>query len=214
MKVDGIYAGKIQVFGESGQPSAIQKDKISSAVVNETGIVTDEQADLRYHGGVEKALHQFSQRSYDIITAEFPELIGKAVSGSIGENLTSLLMDETNVHIGDIYAIGDVRLQVSEPRVPCWKIDERFKVTGVSKFIADNGLNGWYFRVLTPGEFNINDRITLEKRLNDTFSLADFFKVTVKRNPSRDELLLLSGLDGLSEQWKARIGTRLKSLSE
>ena len=73
------------------------------------------------------------------------------VRGSIGENLSVDGWDENNVCIGDIFRLGDARIQVSQPRSPCWKIDRRYGQDGMAKLIAAQGLTGWYFRVIEEG---------------------------------------------------------------
>jgi hypothetical protein len=57
----------------------------------------------------------------------------------------------SDVRIGDIWRLGTARLQLCQPRNPCWKIDERYGCEGMAEFIAEQRLTGWYWRVVTPG---------------------------------------------------------------
>ena len=120
--------------------------------MNTLGLTDDVQADGRFHGGPEKALHQFALSSYEKISKRYPLLHKRVKPGIVGENLTASDMDDANVHIGDIYQLGEVKVQVSSPRIPCWKIAHKLDMPELDKFVAQKGISGWYYRVLEPGK--------------------------------------------------------------
>lgn len=126
--VTALYKGRLRPLPPEGRRTGIFKDPIERADVTKEGIVGDHQADRRFHGGPEKALHQYAQISYERIVSEFPELEGTAVPGSIGENISSSHLTDESICIGDIYRIGDVLAQVSQPRSPCWKINHKYAI--------------------------------------------------------------------------------------
>src|SRR3546814_11858424 len=99
------------------------------------------------HGGPEKALHHFPARNYALFAPRFPEIAAQFVPGSIGENFSTDEWTEEEVCIGDVYALGSARIQLNQPRSPCWKIDARYGVDGLTQFVADQGVAGWYYRV-------------------------------------------------------------------
>src|SRR3546814_7054841 len=62
---------------------------------------------------------------------------------SIGENFSTDEWTEEEVCIGDVYALGSARIQLNQPRSPCWEIDARYGVDGLTQFVADQGVAGW-----------------------------------------------------------------------
>ena len=109
--VSALYSGLIKFLEPDGDKTGIYKDPVESAQINENGIIGDVQADKRFHGGPEKALHQYSIYSYQKIIQRFNELKDIAVTGSIGENISSADLDDKNVYIGDTYKIGGIVVQ-------------------------------------------------------------------------------------------------------
>jgi MOSC domain-containing protein YiiM len=74
--------------------------------------------------------------------------------------------DESDINIGDIYSIGDILVEVSQPRQPCWKIGAIFSKE-ISRYIVKNKATGWYVRVLQGGILDINDTMKLETRVTN-----------------------------------------------
>ena len=72
--------------------------------------------------------------------------------GAFGENLAVCNQTESDVCIGDIFQIGKVKVQVSQPRQPCWKPARRWKVKDLAIQLQQQGMTGWYLRVLKEGE--------------------------------------------------------------
>ena len=208
INVCGLYRGRLCFLAPEGQRTGIYKDSVASADVTAEGIVGDHQADRRFHGGPEKALHQYGQPSYEKIVSEFPELEGTAVPGSIGENISSPFLTDANVCIGDIYRLGGALVQVSQPRSPCWKINHKFGIQKLSLFIERQRITGWYYRVLEAGKIQVDDEIELVECLNDGASIAHFLDVTKQHRPDLEALDALIRCDGLNPEWVARLKDR------
>jgi len=206
--VTALYAGTLRTLEPEGQQTGIFKTAVETAEVTPQGIIGDHQADRRYHGGPDKALHQYALQSYEIITAEFPLLRAIAVPGSIGENISSTRLTDTTVCIGDIYRIGDSLVQVSQPRSPCWKINHKFDVEKLSIFIERRRITGWYYRVLEIGSIKVGDEVTLVDRLNDDISVAYFTQVTKQHRPDLDALNALIQCRDLNPEWQAKLESR------
>lgn len=149
-----IFAGPVSSLPDGTPTGIFKRECMGSVWVGAAGLAGDAQADRRVHGGPDKALHQYPVAHYARLAAAFPQAAPLLVPGSMGENLSVPGWDETNVRIGDIFRFGGARIQVSMPRKPCWKIDRRFGAEGMAmkNFIAEEGLTGWYFRVLMEGE--------------------------------------------------------------
>ncbi len=211
--VSGLYAGGASVLEASGQRSGIVKRMQQRVRVAQAGIVGDVQVDRRYHGGPEQALHQFAVATYVELVARFPALAGLAVPGSLGENLSSAALDEDSVCVGDVYAFGEVELQVSQPRRPCTKIDARYGSDGVARWLAARRTPGWYYRVLKPGAIALGDAITLLARPNPDVPLARLLAASGDAIPSAEELERLAACDGLGPDWRRRLTERLAFLA-
>ncbi|MGR9089969.1 MAG: MOSC domain-containing protein [Gammaproteobacteria bacterium] len=204
----GIYAGSLRALEPEGQATGIFKQALLQAEVTRLGIVGDHQADRRVHGGPDKALHEFARSSYAAITTQFPQLVGTATAGTFGENLSSADRADADVCIGDTVRIGEVVVQVSQPRRPCWKINHRFECRELSHFVERWQLTGWYYRVLEPGMITLGDRIELLERVNDSVTVAAFTKTVARHRPDPDALNALINATGLNEEWRARLTQR------
>lgn len=149
-----IFAGPVSSLPDGTPTGIFKRERTEPVWLGAAGLAGDAQADRRVHGGPDKALHQYPVAHYARLAAAFPQAAPLLVPGSMGENLSVPGWDETNVRIGDIFRFGGARIQVSMPRKPCWKIDRRFGAEGMAmkNFIAEEGLTGWYFRVLMEGE--------------------------------------------------------------
>lgn len=207
-QITGLYAARPSVLEPSGQRSAILKVSRSQVTVTRLGIVGDEQADRRYHGGEDKALHQYTIANYARIVAAYPALAGIAVPGSIGENLSCPDLSEETVCIGDCYRLGSVEVQITQPRSPCSKIDARYQVSGLAKQLAGWRVPGWYLRVLQEGQVAVGDEIRLLARPNPTVTIARFLAVTSEHRPATETLLELASAVGLAAEWQRRLRER------
>ena len=127
------------------------------------GLEGDEQVDLTVHGGQDKALYAYPEEHYDFWgqarETKESKLSIFSSPGALGENLATRGLNEKHVYLGDLWEIGEVTLQVTQPREPCFKFNA---VTGdkyASKKMADSGFCGWYMAVITPGILNAGEAI-------------------------------------------------------
>lgn len=209
--IDSLFAGGIGILSAEGHRSGIFKKAISTqATVTINGIAGDEHADKRVHGGPEKAVHHYASENYKRLAAQYPAVAHEFRPGSIGENISTTGLTEQNVHIGDIFRIGSVVAQVSQPRSPCWKIDHRFGVERMSMFVAKEHITGWYYRILEPGIMAADDKIEFLERQSGSFSIDDFWKVQLSHRPALDGLTALAAVPGLAADWHRRLTERAK----
>jgi MOSC domain-containing protein YiiM len=128
------------------------------------------QADTKNHGLPNQAVLLYAAAYYPLWRAELerPE-IGP---GGFGENCTLDGLSETTSCIGDIYAIGGVRIQVTGPRFPCWKIERRWGIPGLTARVAATGRTGWYCRVVAEGLLTPGDPVILVERPHPAWTVA------------------------------------------
>jgi MOSC domain-containing protein YiiM len=117
----------------------------------------DRQADLSVHGGRDKAVYGYPSEHYPFWKKELPGV--ELPWGSFGENLTTSGLLEGTVHIGDRFAIGTAEVVVTQPRLPCFKLNLKFQRDDLIKRFLASGRTGFYFRVLREGEVGAGDEI-------------------------------------------------------
>ncbi|KAI1812653.1 PK beta-barrel-protein domain-containing protein-like protein [Poronia punctata] len=140
--------------------------------VTSLGLDADEH-DLTFHGGKDKAVHGYCSSHYPQWQREFPEASSRFRPGGFGENLVTEHMNERNVCIGDVVAIGDdnVLLQVSLPRQPCFKLNHRFQLKKFAPNTYKLSRTGWYYRVLREGTVQAGDEIRLVERKHPKWTI-------------------------------------------
>jgi MOSC domain-containing protein YiiM len=137
--------------------SAIAKTPVEGPVrVEGVNLAGDEQADRRVHGGPDKAVYAYAAEDTAWWSAELRRELGP---GMFGENLTLSGVDVTGARIGERWRIGDVELEVCQPRLPCAKLGLRFGDPGMLKRFAVAGRPGAYLRILREGSLAAGDAV-------------------------------------------------------
>ena len=153
-----------QVGVRRGRPfmSAIFKDAVEGRVaVGPEGLDGDEQVDLVFHGGPDKAVYAYAAED----TAWWEGELGRALGpGAFGENLTVAGIDVTGAVIGERWRVGSAELEVCQPRQPCSKLGIRFGDPGMVKRFAEAARPGAYLRVIAPGELGAGDAVEVVSR--------------------------------------------------
>lgn len=208
-----LFMGGIRPLPPDNKPTGIFKSEIAMpAWVGSEGLIGDAQADRRVHGGPDKALHQYPVAHYATLAAAFPDAGSLLIRGSIGENLSIAGWDESNICIGDTFRLGDAVIQVSQPRSPCWKIDQRYGVEGMAKLIDEAGLTGWYFRVLEEGSVEPDCAFSLIDRNSQAIPVQELLAAWRAHPPEPERLEKLATLPGLSENWRKKLLDRIGRL--
>lgn len=183
-----VQVGRVAPLGPRGVPSAFVKRPVAGPVTVETlGLAGDEQADLRVHGGPDKAVYGYAYSNYAIWAKEYPQHAALLVPGAFGENLTMDACDEETVFIRDVVSIGTAVLQVTEPRQPCFKFALRFGEAAIVRAMVQNGLCGWYYRVLKAGSFKSGDTLSLLERPNPSWPVQRMNRQIAQRHGSEAE---------------------------
>jgi MOSC domain-containing protein YiiM len=204
-----IQVGLPAVHGEPGaddpldQPwrTGFYKTPVAGPVwLGRTNLVGDGQANLRVHGGPDKAVLGYAASHYPIWREELeqPDL----PYGAFAENFTITFLDESNVCLGDQYAIGGARVEVSQPRQPCANITHRWKRPGLTQRVEETGRHGWYMRVLTEGEVVAGLPIVLLERPCPDWTIARASQVMRRRSVDREEASRLRQVPSLSAAWR------------
>ena len=171
MKILSVNVSEPQkvIFNGKELITSIYKKPISKKVmVTSQGIEGDRQADLSVHGGYDKAVYGYSFNHYRL----WGERLNKDFTdfGLVGENLTIDNFDENEINIGDRFQINDCIIQVSQPRIPCYKIGIKMNSRDFPKMFSQSGLLGSYFRVIQEG--SIESGCEMEKIHSETNSMS------------------------------------------
>ena len=167
--------------------------------VSSEGIIGDVQADRKNHGGADKAVYAYAVENYRFWEGE----LGKQLPyGQFGENLAVSGMTDEIVHIGDIFRIGPVEMQVTQPRVPCFKLGMRMEDSGFVARFHHSGRVGFYLRVLKEGPLKAKDAI--ERLHADTGRLNIRDAMLALNKNSRQQEIIARALEipALSQAWR------------
>ncbi len=186
LPLDALLTGRARPFTRPGSRSGIAKSPRDGALrVTPVGLEGDEQGDLRVHGGIEKAIHHYPREHYAAWIAELGEHPLLMQAGAFGENFSTSGWSEADVCLGDRVRAGTALLEVSQGRMPCWKLNDRFEVAGMSLRVQESGRTGWYYRVLEEGVVAAGDILQLVERRHPDWSLLRLSEVLFDRRADR-----------------------------
>ena len=166
----------------------------------------DRQADLSVHGGRDKAVYVYPSEHYPYWKNELPGM--ELPWGSFGENLTMSGLLESAVCIGDRFTIGAAEVVVTQPRLPCFKLNLKFDRDDMVKRFLASRRTGFYFRVLREGEIGAGDEIVRVHQDENHVSISDALNAylgapdssELRERALRVEYLSASWRKGFSEQ--------------
>lgn len=137
------------------------------------GLDGDLVADRKNHGGPDQALYAYAGEDADWWAGELARDIGP---GMFGENLTTRGLDVTGAVIGELWAVGSTRLEVSVPRIPCSTFQRFWDVPGLQKRFIAHGAPGLYLRVRQPGDIGAGDEVTVLERPDHGVTIGEVFR--------------------------------------
>lgn len=215
--LERIYIGQPKTVGEKDAAlpmdrewrSGIFKEPVEGPVwLGKTNLAGDGQADLKHHGGPEKAVFAYPLEHYLYWQKELPDT--KIFPGGMGENFSLKNQLEASVSIGDIYEIGEAVIQVSQPRQPCWKPARRFKVKSLALLLQNSGRTGWYYRVLKEGYVEAGQALALLERPYPHWTVEKCNTIMHVDKDNVEEAKWLSQCEALSSNWRATLEKRVE----
>ncbi len=160
----------------------------------------DRQADLRVHGGPEKAIYAYPSEHDEFWRKELPGV--ELPWGAFGENFTTEGLQEATTFLGDRYRIGSAVIVVTQPRMPCYKLGIKYgRDDMVRRFLA-SGRTGFYFSVLEEGEVRAGDALELLSHDEDSVAVADVTRLYVTKRPDPDLLRRTVRAAALPAGWR------------
>jgi MOSC domain-containing protein YiiM len=159
-----VNVGTVRQIELAGQArtTAIWKLPVSGRVaVRGVNLAGDDQADRRAHGGPDKAVYAYAREDYAWWERQLDRTLDP---GMFGENLTTEGIDLTDALVGERWRVGSAVLQVTSPRVPCWKLGARMGDPRFPARFAAAGRPGAYLAILKQGALGAGDRIQVIHR--------------------------------------------------
>ncbi len=167
----------------------------------------DGQADLWGHGGSFRAVYAYSFENY----AYWMQALGRNdfTIGQFGENFTVEGMLDDNICVGDVFRIGGALVEVSQPRIPCFKLAIKMGIEGFQSRFLESGRVGFYFRVLEEGEVGAGDVIELVERNPKSMTVADVNNLLYFDKENLEAAKKALRIPALSHGWKGSFADRL-----
>jgi MOSC domain-containing protein YiiM len=204
MKVISVNVGLPREVSANGQPvlTGIFKQPVEGRVaVRRLNLDGDRQADLSVHGGPDKAVYAYPAQHYDFWRGELPGV--ELPFGMFGENLTVEGLGEDEVNLGDRFRIGSAEFQVTQPRLPCYKLGLKFGRADMVKRFLHSRRTGFYLRVVKEGELGAGDAIARLHRDPGNVTVADITRLYAFEKDNAELLRRVLDLPALPDDWRA-----------
>ncbi|QMU62311.1 MAG: MOSC domain-containing protein [Gammaproteobacteria bacterium] len=198
-KLLSINVGTPREFEYKGRTaiSAIWKVPVTGRVAAKgVNLEGDDQADREAHGGVDKALYAYAIEDLQWWEQQIEQDIEP---GQFGENLTTQGIDVNNALVGEHWQIGSTILEVSEPRIPCWRFGVRMKDKTFPKKFTQALRPGTYLRIIQEGDVGTGDEIKVIEKPKHDLTIKDVFRIYTK---DRDEAERILEAEHVSDAWK------------
>lgn len=216
MKVVSINIGEKQVITWKGKKleTGIYKKPVNGTIyLDKEDVRNDYVIERKFHGGIFKACYMYSSNHYEYWQDLYPNL--KFSFGMFGENLTVQGLDEKNIRIGDVYQIGKAKVEVTQPRQPCYKLGIKFKTQKILKQFINVPYPGVYLKVLVPGEVAAGNEMILIEKGDPVGNIKDVFHL-LYHSSEKDALRIHKILHNqdLPADLRKNLNKRLRSIAD
>jgi len=209
MNLISINIGLPREITHGGQTvtSGIFKEPVAGPVrLGRLNLEGDGQADRRVHGGADKAVYVYPFEHYAFWAGELGR--DDFSHGQFGENFTTRGLLEDGVCIGDVFEIEETRVQVTQPRTPCFKLGIRMAEENFPERFTSANRTGFYLRVLEEGMIAAGDAIERVEHAAGSMTVREVFHLR-HVGGTRAEYERATRLPGLSSSWRAAFEKRL-----
>src|SRR5262249_31346498 len=176
-KVLSLNVGGVRAFEYNGRParSAIWKSPVPGRIAARgVNLAGDDQADRQAHGGPDKAVYAYAVE--DALWWE--QEIGRVLApGEFGENLTTEGVEVNSALVGERWQVGTTVLEVSEPRIPCWRLGVRMNDRMFPRRFTEALRPGAYLRIVVEGHVGAEDEIRIVQRPGHDLTVRDVFRI-------------------------------------
>ncbi len=196
-----VNVGGIREFNYHGRPavSAIWKSPVTGRVAAQgVNLQGDDQADRNAHGGPDKAVYAYALED----TRWWEGELGRSLEyGEFGENLTTEGIDVTDALVGERWEIGSAVFEVSEPRVPCWRLAVRMEDKLFPRRFTKVGRPGTYLRIVIEGDIGAGDEVRVVERPDHDLTIGDVFRIYTRDQDDAERLLSVPQMSLSWQRW-------------
>ncbi|OCA85332.1 MOSC domain-containing protein [Pseudobacillus wudalianchiensis] len=190
--------------------TGICKQAIEEAFLTKEGFRGDGVADLRYHGGTDRAVCVYPYEHYLLWEKEFARPLSPS---TFGENITVTNMLEKDVCIGDTFRLGEAVIQVTQGRIPCSTITKRTNNPALLKRIVQTGFTGYLCRVLEEGIVRKDSNVTLLESHSKQVSILEANEIYFRNPKDSEGMKRILAVEELADEWKEMLTERLSKLA-
>ena len=184
--------------------TAIFKEPVATMVaIRKLNLTGDQQADLTVHGGAEKAVYAYPVEHYEYWRRQLQDV--PLSWGAFGENLTTEGLGEDTLCVGDLLRVGSAVLQVTQPRMPCYKLELRFNRDDMIKRFLASGRSGFYFSVIEPGDVGVESKIEVLNRDPEGVTVRDILRLYLGRTRDPKLLQRATNISALPQNWRTQL---------
>ena len=179
------------------EPILLKEDEVDKDLI----------ADKRVHGGEFKACYLFSSEYYSYWKKLYPNLDWNW--GMFGENLTVEGLDESKIHVGDIYKVGNALVQITQPREPCFKLGIRFETQQILKQFIEHGHPGTYVKIVREGTVKKGDTFELKEKSKTNLTTQQLYQLYFSEVKNKELLKLAIESEALPEKKRLKLANWL-----
>jgi MOSC domain-containing protein YiiM len=182
-----------------------------AVALRELNLAGGRQADLTVHGGPKKAVYAYPGEHYEYWRDQLPD--AALLWGAFGENLTTSGLNEDTLRIGDLLRVGSAVLRVTQPRMPCYKLQLRFNRGDMIERSLASGRSGFYLSVEDQGEVGAGSTVEILDRDSNGVTVADILSLYLGRRGDPELLRPAMNVTSLPASWKTHLLRRAQDRS-
>ena len=206
MKIISVNVGlprEVIWKGITIQTAIFKKPAAGAVAIRELNLAGDQQADLTVHGGSEKAVYAYPAEHYEYWRKELSDV--SLSWGAFGENLTTEGLREDTLCIGDVLRVGSAVLQITQPRMPCYKLELRFDRDDMIKRFLASGRSGFYFSVIERGHVAAGSKVEILDRDPDGVTVSELVCLYLGQTRDPELLQRAAKVGALPENWRTQL---------
>lgn len=208
--IHSVHVGKPKTLQYNNEKyvSGVDKNHVLEAMLTKEGFIGDEVADKKNHGGLDRAVLMYSFDHYAMWNKEFQTELSLP---AFGENITPYGMTEADVHIGDIYQLGEAIIQVTQSRIPCFILSKQNHIDALLSRMVATGYTGYLCRVMQEGVVKQSSTITLLERDPASVSALYCNQIYFHDRDNMEGIRKILAMEALAERWRSKLEERLNN---
>ena len=200
-------ARKFQYRGRAAMSAIWKTPAVGRIAARGVNLAGDEQADREAHGGPDKAVYAYAVEDVRWWEKE----TGRSLTpGAFGENLTTEGIDVNDALIGEHWEVGTAVLEVSEPRMPCWRLAVRMNDDLFPRLFTEAQRPGSYLRIIVEGDVGAGDEIRLVDKPKTDLTVRDVFRIYTRDRHEAERLLEVPQMSDAWKRWATDFLVRVR----